>query len=721
MAGPTIRENPPRLRNRRAVLKYHISDATNMLDRKPGSHRMSVPRWVHDAVDHLKVHRVYFEPGLSDEEVARVERDCGIRFPRDLRLFLQTALPVTGGFPNWRSESVNNLRHSFLDGPSRGVLFDVEHNGFWATGWGSRPRGLDNVVSAATRHLSEAPVLIPVRSQDYLPGEPSTEGNPVFFVRQTEVRCVGRDLRSYLLDLFEPASPINLAVTRAIAFWTDVARTSTMHVPNLAGKMADDQERDYADLCRAITRAGFWAEIEMLPTGEKRVGFDRTRPEGERRWGRFWLEKREFGWLLGLLGPRYYFVCDPLCLPDFCVALLSEQPYRQVATARESFWKIRLDDEIHSAFGLVAIHPYSHMDDVREKILRSLEQIGWRAMSRGQTDQEWDRYVQAFGCPAGGNGLTTPAPSVTWDIAPIYLRTGEYLRQMEADLTLKALDALKKCTRPGEELLVLDWQHTCYFFNPHGGVMDANPSAWAKPVLPNGDHYIFLAQDYRFGIIGNCCDVTMCVFGQDLLAAFQESMPSIFNRTTWSFEQRRDMERCWADHGWKRLTTEEKDEVWEQFDSKFEFYQRRLNLQFPTIRGPAPSRTWDVVSAPAPQEADVAELTLKILTALQRATRPGERLYALDFPHWYEHYTFDPHTLTSASRDCWALPVYSDDIFTIFLAPDFRFGVVGNPVERTLCIYGEDLLAALGNDLPRMLGNMVRKDGTPVAFTEMNT
>ena len=62
-------------------------------------------------------------------EIVRVEGEY--RFPPDSRRFLQTALPVTGGLLNWRSESANDLRNRYLDCPSRGVLFDVEHNDFW--------------------------------------------------------------------------------------------------------------------------------------------------------------------------------------------------------------------------------------------------------------------------------------------------------------------------------------------------------------------------------------------------------------------------------------------------------------------------------------------------------------------------------------------------------------------------------------------------------------
>ncbi len=46
------------------------------------------------------VHRVEFAPGLSDREIAAVEKRFKFRFPPDLRAFLQTALPSGPQFPD---------------------------------------------------------------------------------------------------------------------------------------------------------------------------------------------------------------------------------------------------------------------------------------------------------------------------------------------------------------------------------------------------------------------------------------------------------------------------------------------------------------------------------------------------------------------------------------------------------------------------------------------
>jgi hypothetical protein len=135
-------------------------------------------------------------PGLTDRELDAVERRYGFEFADDHRAFLAAGLPAGPGWPDWRDGDPADLRRR-LDRPVEGVLFDVEHNGYWHPGWGPPPRRAD-VVDAAREHLATVPQLVPVYSHRYLPGGRGTWGHPVLSVSQTDVIFYGLDLADYI-------------------------------------------------------------------------------------------------------------------------------------------------------------------------------------------------------------------------------------------------------------------------------------------------------------------------------------------------------------------------------------------------------------------------------------------------------------------------------------------------------------------------------------------
>jgi hypothetical protein len=124
-------------------------------------------------------------------------------------------------------------------------------------------------------------------------------------------------------------------------------------------------------------------------------------------------------------------------------------------------------------------------------------------------------------------GILEPSPSVTYDIHHIYGHGDLIAIQLENDLNQNTLAALRSCTQPHQRLYALDWQHPCYWFYPHREFDHLDQ--WRVPVLPNGDYYIFLAEDFSFGIFGHPWEQTMCIFGQSLLNAFSQHTPALFS------------------------------------------------------------------------------------------------------------------------------------------------------------------------------------------------
>lgn len=128
-----------------------------------------------------------------------------------------------------------------------------------------------------------------------------------------------------------------------------------------------------------------------------------------------------------------------------------------------------------------------------------------------------------------GKEVNIPEPSRMW--------RGERLArhreqpELESEFTLKLLDAFRICTKPGERLWAIDWQHAWYYFDPHAGITMANRDEWAMPILPDGDSYNFVAPDFRFGVVMDWRPTgPVTIFGEDLMAAFAANPPERFLR-----------------------------------------------------------------------------------------------------------------------------------------------------------------------------------------------
>jgi hypothetical protein len=154
-------------------------------------------------------------------------------------------------------------------------------------------------------------------------------------------------------------------------------------------------------------------------------------------------------------------------------------------------------------------------------------ELAWQGLSRDEEDTAWERFYRRFHWVKEyerGNGaaIREPVPSTTWSIAHAF---GEQRDLLETNLNVKMHRALRRCTKPDQKVFALDWQHQCYWFWPRRFADAANWESWKVPVLPDGDYYIFLAQDFGFGLFGNPHEKTLCVFGQALLEVLEQDRP----------------------------------------------------------------------------------------------------------------------------------------------------------------------------------------------------
>ncbi len=174
----------------------------------------------------LKLNRLSFDRGLTDEEFEQIEQTYSLRFPPDLREMLSHMVPIGTGCPKWRDLSKHGIAsmQQYLNEPLQGILFDIQHNQFWYPDWGERPEDNKAAQEIAIQHYANVPQLIPIYMHRYMPMEPCEAGNPVLSVHQTDVIAYGTHLDEYFQIEFnkKPYQSMDFASMKPIEFWLDL-------------------------------------------------------------------------------------------------------------------------------------------------------------------------------------------------------------------------------------------------------------------------------------------------------------------------------------------------------------------------------------------------------------------------------------------------------------------------------------------------------------------
>ena len=184
-------------------------------------HDLRVRDLIAQAIRRLSTSGLRLDPGLSDDEVARVQDRFGFTFGPEHREFLQSVVAVGKSWPDWRNEPDDNLRGR-LEWPADGVVFDVHNNGFWPASWGDRPDRADDREREARAHLGRVPRLVPVFSHRYLASDPRFDPSPVFSVYQTDVIFYGDNLLDYVAHEFG-LPPLHPSDRTHVPFWSELA------------------------------------------------------------------------------------------------------------------------------------------------------------------------------------------------------------------------------------------------------------------------------------------------------------------------------------------------------------------------------------------------------------------------------------------------------------------------------------------------------------------
>jgi hypothetical protein len=163
--------------------------------------------------------------------------------------------------------------------------------------------------------------------------------------------------------------------------------------------------------------------------------------------------------------------------------------------------------------------------------------------------------------------------------------------------------------------------------------------------------------------------------------------------------------------GWRPLPVEQAQAHGERFAAAVGFRASTEAAGWPGITEPPGSMTFDLTVPPGPASAAAsAAVNAEALRTFVTALPDVPEWIVLDCQH--RRYAFRPVEQLLSDDPRWAVPVYPDGDYSVFLTPDHTAGTFGHPWERTLCVFGHPLVATLGLTLGTWLP-VVRIGGRP--------
>ena len=164
---------------------------------------------------------ISLEPGLSDEEIQKVETIYGIEFSEQWLAVYQQLLPISEGFYNWRDFSAENIEHikRNLADPYDGILNSLDEL-VWDASWGNEPTTLLDRNVQIRKMLESAPRLIPLYGHRFLPSYENQE-MPILSVVDLDIIYYGKDLYDYFeIEFGNRELSLSLKDYNPVPFWT---------------------------------------------------------------------------------------------------------------------------------------------------------------------------------------------------------------------------------------------------------------------------------------------------------------------------------------------------------------------------------------------------------------------------------------------------------------------------------------------------------------------
>ncbi|WP_433774290.1 DUF2716 domain-containing protein [Bacillus wiedmannii] len=153
----------------------------------------------------------------------------------------------------------------------------------------------------------------------------------------------------------------------------------------------------------------------------------------------------------------------------------------------------------------------------------------WTEFTDKEYDQILDRvYSEIEFSPSDSifPSFKLPSPFITYDISHYFGESVDL--NVYDEVEEKVLLVFKENTMPNEYIMALDWQHECYWVNPHLEFERNESDEWIIPIIPNGDYYFFIHKDFKWGYLGHPWEKSITIFGRELIESFERNKPKMF-------------------------------------------------------------------------------------------------------------------------------------------------------------------------------------------------
>lgn len=153
--------------------------------------------------------------------------------------------------------------------------------------------------------------------------------------------------------------------------------------------------------------------------------------------------------------------------------------------------------------------------------------LNWSRIPQNDCDKIWHKFYTDFSfkpssCQADWPSIRTSKPNVKLKITDMW--SGAYDETKWLSLIQKGINSFCKIVDSEEEIIVLDWQHECYYINPRKidvrTMLPTHNTSGQKPsFIPDGEYYIFITKDFENVWFGHPWEKTITIIGDKLIHA----------------------------------------------------------------------------------------------------------------------------------------------------------------------------------------------------------